>query len=784
MSVKRMHSRRLSLFGLGPSQPLSSGEQTPRPNTTASFALSISSPAAKQVDGKPVAYEAQRAPIRRKLSKRRKPRQKNQELVPSPPASNYSHSNLQLSELSHESDVAYTNHTRSILKRKTSMNVRAALQSIFIPRPSRKSVAGMGIVGGRAVERHKEKGRKPYSYESRSPSPPSPEIRPPSGLGQIASSVDLSTYVQEEYEASLLHSLPGEDSRAASIVHFIPTPPSDDTTANGSLSINRTRSLKSESTGGELFYQPSSQPPSEPSEELVKVLDLAMPYFPPHSLSSVAVASPSFLRFARIALYTNVDSDDVGADEKRRRGVLQTITSNAELAGMVKSLRWVCTHAPISSSNSSLNIKRSIPRRMPTVSISLSPEEFVLPRVLAFLPNLETLVLLQPQRSILQSFIPSHHSSTRSPGVSPTSSPSQSLPSLLMSLRSLTLAGRTTVSTSFGSVLVHFLELHPGIRELNLPDMFCLPDVHSLSCQGSNSSSYSSSPVSTPGHELIPPGPALPPCYSSMMKNQEPLIPTLLPNLTRISAPLTLATQLVPGRPLRIVDIELSTSLYEGLRPAEVARSLAETRDIPIKNQSDGGKAVNWRAARHSRRFGTGSTLTSPLRMPTPMSPLPPTPSPGGETKFSNWKAARQARRAGITNAAEQKPSLRELTVRCTAKVDCRTIGRLLIALGKELGEVLEVLVIRWCGSESDLHTQLTLTLSRYCSLHRLEISVDRDSDSGSNPDISENKESDKTEADLQASIAAERNLVEQWSRMCPDLSHIEFASGRIWRAS
>ncbi|KAL5519841.1 hypothetical protein ACEPAG_1501 [Sanghuangporus baumii] len=782
MSVKRMHSRRLSLFGLGPSQPLSSGEQTPRPNTTASFALSISSSASKQVDGKPVAYEPQRAPIRRKLSKRRKSGQKNQELVPSPPASNYSHSNLQLSELSHESDVAYTNHTRSILKRKTSMNVRAALQSIFTPRPSRKSVAGMGIVGGRAVERHKENGRKPYYYESRSPSPPSPEIRPPSGLGQIASSVDLSTYVQEEYEASLLHSLPGEDSRAASIIHFIPTPPSDDTTANGSPATNCARSLKSECTG-ELFYQPTSQPPSEPSEELIKVLDLAMPYFPPHSLSSVAVASRTFLHSARIALYTNVDSDDVGDDEKRRRGILQTITSNAELAGMVKSLRWVCAHVPISSANSSLNTKRSIPRRMPTVSISLSPEEFVLPRVLAFLPSLETLVLLQPQRSILQSFIPSH-SSTRSPGASPTSSPSQSLPSLLTSLRSLTLAGRTTVSTSFGSVLVHFLELHPGIRELNLPDIFCLPDVHSLSCHGSNSSSHSSSPVSTPGHELIPPGPALQPCYSSMMKNQESLIPTLLPNLTRISAPLTLATQLVPGRPLRVVDIELSTSLYEGLRPAEVARSLAETRDIPIKNQSEDGKTVNWRAARHSRRFGTGSTPTSPLRTPLPLSPLPSTPSPGEETKFSNWKAARQARRAGITNAAEQKPSLRELTVRCTAKVDCRTIGRLLIALGKELGEVLEVLVIRWCGSESDLHTQLTLTLSRYCSIHRLEISVDRESDSDSNPDISENKESDKTEADLQASIAGERSLVEQWSRMCPDLSHIEFASGRIWRAS
>ena len=44
--------------------------------------------------------------------------------------------------------------------------------------------------------------------------------------------------------------------------------------------------------------------------------------------------------------------------------------------------------------------------------------------------------------------------------------------------------------------------------------------------------------------------------------------------------------------------------------------------------------------------------------------------------------------------------------------------------------------------------------------------------------------ELEKSEEDLQASIAAERNLVEQWSRFCPQLSHIEFASGRVWRAS
>ena len=84
--------------------------------------------------------------------------------------------------------------------------------------------------------------------------------------------------------------------------------------------------------------------------------------------------------------------------------------------------------------------------------------------------------------------------------------------------------------------------------------------------------------------------------------------------------------------------------------------------------------------------------------------------------------------------------------MRCTAKGDCRTIDHVLIALGKELGEVQEVLAIEWSGkvtvrpflharlfelrltlntlNTQDLLTQLTLTLSRFISLRRLEISA------------------------------------------------------------
>ncbi|EJC98521.1 uncharacterized protein FOMMEDRAFT_161896 [Fomitiporia mediterranea MF3/22] len=784
ITARPKHVRRLSLFGLGAPQALSQGEQTPRPNTsTASIVFSLTT-STTETDEKGAPGKLQSAPVRRKLSKKRKPPQKAQSLAaPSPqPTTAYSLSNTQLSELSHESDISFANHRKPSLRRKTSINVRAALSSIFIPKPSRKTVAGIldgmdSISGGKGNERGRGSEKKKtstYRYESRSPSPPSPEIRPPSGLGQIASSVDLSTYIQDEYEGSVLLSRSRTVSRAPSIAPSInlpasQTPPSEDTTANTSPVVNHTKSLKSSDSSNEFSYRASLHPPTPPSPTLIKVLNLTTPYCSLDSLSSLATASKELTRDAQNALYANIDSDDVGDDEKRRRRLLQTIASNAEVGNIVKCFRWVCLPTPPSSSSSSL--KRNIPRRVPTFSLSTSSEEYILPRVLSATPNLETLTLVQPHSIILRWFLPLSPSPPRSPNTSPVSPSMQMPPPTLSSLRSLTLSGRTTLSTTFGSLLVRFLELHPGIRELNLPDVFCLPNVHTLSRRGSASSSSASSPVSTPGLDSIPPVPPLPPVYASM-KDKEPPAPPMLPNLTRLVAPLSLATQLIPGRPLRVVDIELTTSLYEGLRPSEIVRALSEARDVANQAEGTDANKKNWRAARQARRFGpttTGTPQNSPSQAKFENDNL----------KCTSWKAARIARRAGTMNHMKPTPSLRELRLRCTAKVDGRTIGKVLNALGAELGLVLETLAIGWSGSEAELNSQLTSVLPRYHVLQRLDISktsVDVEDEEGADEQDSE--------ADIQAGITRERYLVEQWSRLCPQLSHIEFTSGRIWRAS
>ncbi|KAI5117455.1 hypothetical protein M0805_005832 [Coniferiporia weirii] len=755
MSSRPKHVRRLSLFGLGSSQPLSPDELTPRQNANASFSFPLP-PGNKQVDGKGASRKAQPkpgAPLTRKLSKKRpiKP-------LPPPPSSSpppvsksissksfSSLTSAQLADHGHEPEKL----SGASLRKKPSLNLRLALTTIFVPKPSRTKVAGIlrgveGISGGRTNNVRNGGDERSYTYTSRSPSPPSPEIRPPSGLGQIASSIDLSTYAQEEREGSLLASLSRSESRAPSIMVSVSFLPSSNASTNASLINEPLKWAGSESCEsiGELLSRITQQEPTAPSQKLIDVLQLTTKYCLPGSLFCLSHTCRAFLGAARDSLYANIDSDDLQEKENRKRRMLETLVSNPEVASRVRSFRWVCSNTSSSPLLSSVSSKHSIPRRAPNISISSSPEEYILPRVLSLLPNVNTLILVQPPPSLLVALLPARQSQ-RSPCPSPQSIPSQlqSLLPPLSSLSSLTLSGRTTLSTAFGAILVRFLELHPGITELNLPDVFCLP-IPTSSRPGSSSPSPSHSPHSSP-IDGVPPVPPLP-SYFLTVKEKEPLL-EILPKLTRLTAPLTLATQLIPGRPLRAVDIELTTSLYEGLRPIEIAQSLA---DAGIKTTRNKQADVNWRAARQARRAGFGKGTT-----------------------------------------------LRELRIRCTAKVDGRTIGRVLNAVGTEVGASLEVLAIGWSGPENGLHEQLTLSLVRFQALQRLELF----STSGNSDDEDEddpwgsNRRSvgmgahvfprQASLADLQAGIALEQRLVEQWALACPLLTYMEFASARVWKA-
>ncbi|KAH8114743.1 hypothetical protein DFH11DRAFT_1841094 [Phellopilus nigrolimitatus] len=705
MSSRPKHMRRLSLFGLGAPRSVAPDELTPRPIMNAS-SVALSQEPSDDRDISRKAQENNHPTATRKLSKKRKSKP-----LPHPPTplpietslASFSSSSAHLSEVRHDS------HKPPPLREKKSLKLHMALSSIFVPKTSRKKVAGFldgldGISGGKATGNRDDDEEKTQSYISRSPSPLSPEIRPPSGLGQIASSLDLSTYAQEDRDGSYLPSV----SRSTSRTPSVSIPPSYSATPSTSPAHVPMKMSESCDSAGDLSYNPGTG--TAPSQSLIDVLQLCVHCYSFASLSCLARTNRAFLKFARSALYANINSDDLPDDETRRRRILETLVNNQEVAECVKSMRWICRNDPSSSSSpSSISSRHSIPRRAPNVSISSSPEEYILPRVFSLIPNLTSLTLVHPHSSLLQSFLP----------VRPTrSSPAPPSPLALSSLTSLTLSGRTTLSTAFSAVLLRFLELHPNIRELNLPDVFCLP--MSSSPRTGSSPSSPSSPT-----DSIPPVPPLPSSFTFLKDKEAPA--TILPNLSRLTAPLTLATQLVPGRPVRAVDIELATSLYEGLRPAEVARAFAATV------HTDG---LDWQAVRETQQAG-GASGTGVNGMP-----------------------------------------LRELRIRCTAKVDGRTIGRLLNALGAELGAGLEVLAIGWSGLDKDLHTQLTPALARFQMLRRLEL-------------FSTNSESrialrayGESLADLQAGLALEQRLVAQWARVCPQLAYMEFTSERVWKTN
>ena len=658
MSAKPKHVRRLSLFGLVSSQPaLSAGELTPRANANTNsvlFPLSADVDVYKRrSDQKPVQNNMQQAPITRKLSKRRKAKP-----LPDPPPSSLPNPSYTSFTSSNVNGSEEKNHSSGTLHRKRSLNIRVALSTIFVPKPSHKKVTGFldgieGIAGGKGVGGTKVDEEKSYTYISRSPSPPSPEIRPPSGLGQIASSIDLSTYAQEEYEASIRAlSLSRSASRDPSVITPINRLPSDEATVNGSMTGSPLKSLRTCDGVEDLsFDSQPTVPSSPPSRSLIEIMQLTMPYCSHLSLSSLSRSCKAFLKDSQIALYENIDSDNLHDSEKRRKRILRTLASNAEISSYVRKFRWICAKVPNSPSPSTLSPKRTIPRRAPTISINSSPEEYILPRVLTSIPNVECLDLVHPHSTLLMAFFPLRQPQRKSPNVSPipTPTPTPPQPPSLTKLKSLTLSGRTTLSSSFGALLVRFLELHPGIRSLSLPDVFHLPIT------SSNPSPPSSSRSSPSPTENIPPVPPLPPSLSIHIPKPQNVaqITPLLPSLEHLTAPLSLVVQLVPGRPLKTVDAEITTSMYEGLRPIEIAKSLAAAENPTLKD---------------------------------PVSPA------------KSWKTAREARRAGLTM---REKTIREFRMRCTAKVDTRTMGRILNALGSEVGNILEALTIGWSGSEN-----------------------------------------------------------------------------------
>ncbi|KLO09677.1 hypothetical protein SCHPADRAFT_1000104 [Schizopora paradoxa] len=615
-------------------------------------------------------------------------------------------------------------------RRSLKMRVAVTLSGIFVPKPKTKRKGGAldGVDGvfcerelaDRAARKGRSflngalsRGRKTldedseaqeirYSYISRSPSPPSPEIRPPSGLGRINPNADLSDVggmgfregnysftasatnlglvgAQSPYDESKLsptravfppRPLASPDgTQSLSRTSQTPTPTPSHATSACSSPITNRPSIDSLS---DIFYSPPPQAitlvkdglpsrsaslPSPDAQKLdspissnlaptssmrgkplplipatgtldilfppspalspplskshaarvlgtkspftTECLQKITPFLPPSSLASLACVSRSFCRAVRPALYATITFDEVNPTSRKR--CLLTLGSKREIAKFVESFSW---NALVTLEDYTDEEEYSFSDEDEGCDVGESKPD-LLARVISNLVCLRalTLVLSKNTHKLL------HH-----------------VRSQLTSFSSTGLS-----STACALFLSTWLPTQPSLTHLSLPDVFCFPlaSAPTSPLSSSTSSSVSSLSKSSSSNALAPP------------------IPRTVPFLTSFSGTTSLASILVPSRPVSCVELYVSQTLYDGLRPNEVMRCLIQS--------------------------------TAPLK---------------------------------------------ELRVRVTGKVDARTLGKVISSAGAQLGSGIEILgVTGWEGETKELYAQVSPSLSLFKTLRTVDLS-------------------------------------------------------------
>ncbi len=544
------------------------------------------------------------------------------------------------------------------MRRSLKMRVAVTLSGIFVSKPKTKGKGGGGgtldgIDGiycereladraarkGRFLNGALTRGRKPldaesdgqeisYSYISRSPSPASPEIRPPSGLGRIDPNADLSdvggmgfreldgTYrftssctnlglsavgVQSPYDESKLsptravfpsQPLAGPDTaQSFSRTSQTPTPTPSHATSACSSPITNRPSLDSLS---DIFYSPpppvttltkdvpsrsASLPPlstqtrdtansirtpnssqrGKPLPSLpVATLDMLFPpspalspplskahaarelgtksaftgkclqvvlqYLPCSSLAALACVSRSFCRTVRPALYSVISFDELHSTSRRR--CLFILASKREIAKLVETFSW---NALVVLDDNDADEEDSFSDHDEGQDAGDSKPD-VLARAISNLTSLKSLTLaLSKNTHKLLTHVHSQLTSFSSTGLS---------------------------SSACALFLSTWLPTQPSLTHLSLPDVFCFP----LSSAPTSPLSSSTSSVSSRSSSVAP-------------------APPTVPRLSSFSGTTSLASILVPSRPVSSVELHLSQTLYDGLRPNEVMRCLFQSRE-------------------------------------------------------------------------------------------------------------------------------------------------------------------------------------------------------------
>ncbi|EIN04161.1 hypothetical protein PUNSTDRAFT_128467 [Punctularia strigosozonata HHB-11173 SS5] len=204
-----------------------------------------------------------------------------------------------------------------------------------------------------------------------------------------------------------------------------------------------------------------------------------------------------------------------------------------------------------------------------------------------------------------------------------------------------------------------------------------------------------------------------------------------LPRLASYTGPPALAAHLAPGRPLVNATLVVHTTLYDGLRPAALMRALSLA------------------SPRHPPSSSASSSLLPPASSP-PAPSTPATPSEPG--------------------------TLRELGIHAAPRVDARTLEKVLMAAGSQLGDRLRELEVGAGILDENLYKMITPVLPRFTSLKTLRVLPLL-------PNLYASSSSSSS-----SSVEVSPETARAWARLCPTLERIEIgrarAGGKAWRVA
>ncbi|KAH9475269.1 hypothetical protein JR316_0012380 [Psilocybe cubensis] len=481
----------------------------------------------------------------------------------------------------------------------------------------------------------------------------------------------------------------------------------------------------------------SEQPPSPlsrmfsiqfPSEILV----LVMAHLPRHDVAIAATVSKLYAAAARKALYDSLDFDSLSPSQAER--LIAQLASRRDLTDLVTT--FVCrAWPPFYMSGSGVHGQPSAQNgREFKHQDALLTATFTL--ALERMSNLHSLTLPSFDPSLLSQYS-------------------------VFGLRSLTLLNHASTDTEIKEILT-WLDAQANITCLRFPNLEDIPpkasDIPVLNLDDTQSTTepstpflrpYTSnglsphvSPLSSPRSTIFH-SPSTPPSPSAILPAS-----TLLPNLKILHASSTLAMLLLPSEPhvrqtLTSVTLNISATLYNGLRPAALMCALKGITHLSLRFSENVDKRTLEKVV--------GAAGAS-LGLVYHKSPVTVDVTPPDDSQTPPISTSSNNERSGLRSLEISFPK------RSTAP----------------------------SGREEALYKSLHASLARYKMLTSLRLFVDH-------PDQPDEQDYDGVDSDAQKEkgkhnastppppSALELILISSWVKLCPTLEFITLFSGSRW---